>query len=308
MSRHAVVIVAMFFLVAAPARADGGPIAGGDAGPAGVTARGVADRYVAQSVPGGTLVLQIERRGGAIIDSRFLHGEWVVPMVAYDGSATGLSADGRTLVLEAGSRFAVLDTETLKIHRTVHLRGRFALDAISRDGTQLYLIQTLGPRYAVRRYDLVRRRLLRAPIVDPAEADEPMTGAPIARAASRDGRWAYTLYNNGTKAPFIHALDTQRGRARCVDLDALAGRDDFIDLRLRLAGDGAIVVRTPQGRTVLTVDPRSFAVRSPRAAAPPPQSTSTDWTAAVVGIVVLLLLGFGAVKLGAAGRRANFGH
>jgi hypothetical protein len=308
MTRLVVALVAAFVLIAAPARGAGQPAAGVDAGPAGVTARGVVDRYVTLSVPRGTLVLQVERRGGAIIGSRLLHDELVVPTVAYDGSSTGLSADGRTLVLAGSHRFAVLDTETLRVHQTVTLRGRFTLDAIAPDGRRLYLIQTRGARYAVRVYDLDARRLLRAPIVDPAEADEPMNGVPISRVMSRDGRWAYTLYDSGTEAPFIHALDTARGRAKCVDLDALAGRDDLIDMRLRIGGDGAIVVRDAADGTLLTVDPRTFAVHPPRAPAVTREAGGgTDW-ASFVGLAMLALLAAGAIKIGVAARRTNLGH
>jgi hypothetical protein len=318
MSRYAVVFVALFFVLAAPALGAGGPAVGASAGPGGVTARGVADRYVTRSVPRGTLVLQVQRHGGEVVGSRFLRDRLVVPVVAFDGSATGLSADGRTLVLAGSGHFAVLDTETLRVHQTVRLPGSFTLDAVSRDGTQLYLIQTLSAResrYEVRRYDLAQRRLLPRPVIDPAEPDEPMNGVPISRAMSRDGRWAYTLYDGGGAQdgtavhPFLHALDTSRGRAKCVDLDPLEGRSGLIDLRLGLGGDGAVVVRSPTGRTVLTVDPRTFAVHTPRrAAAPPARSTSTDSTAAAIGVVALLLLSFAAVKLGATARRTNLGH
>src|SRR5207248_3337256 len=46
----------------------------------------------------------------------------------------------------------------------------------------------------------------------------PMSGAPITRATTRDGRWAYTLYLRGNGRAFIHALDTTRRAAVCVDL------------------------------------------------------------------------------------------
>ena len=60
----------------------------------------------------------------------------------------------------------------------------------------------------MRAYDLVRGRLLHAPVVDPRETDEKMRGNPISRALSPDGRWAYTLYDGGGGTPFVHALDT----------------------------------------------------------------------------------------------------
>ena len=66
--------------------------------------------------------------------------------------------------------------------------------------------------YAVRAYDLRTRRLLPRPVVDPHEADEPMRGIPVTRVPSTDGRWAYTLYDNGRHS-FVHALDTARRTA-----------------------------------------------------------------------------------------------
>jgi hypothetical protein len=315
MTRYAVLTIAAFALLATPARGAGGPVAGGDAGPSGVTGRGLAVRYVTQRVPGGTLVLRVERRSGAIDASAFLRGRLVVPAVAYDGSATGLSADGATLVLAAPrgtrrSRFVVLDTGTLRPRQTVSLRGDFALDAISPDGETLYLIETLsadGTRYDVRAYDLARRRMLRDPIVDPTEPDEPMLGSPVSRVLSRDGRWAYTLYDRNGKAPFIHALDTERARARCVDLDVLGGRGDVGRMTLGSGRGGSILVRDEAGRSVVVVDARSFAVRAPRVAVSREASGGVDW-APLAGIGVLALLAAGALRAGRRRRRADLGE
>ena len=149
-----------------------------------------------------------------------------------------------------------------------HLRGDFSLDAVSPDGRRLFFIEQTSARdltrYAVRVYDLAARRLDPRPVVDPAEADEPMRGSPIARASSADGRWAYTLYDGNGTHPFVHALDTAAARAKCVDLDALAGRGDLPALRLTTGRDGGIVVREPsRGRALLMLDPDSFQVREP---------------------------------------------
>jgi len=71
--------------------------------------------------------------------------------------------------------------------------------ALSPDGATLYLIQYTSrrdpTRYEVRAYDLPRDRLRPGAIVDPREPDERMRGFPITRSTSRDGRWAYTLYD-----------------------------------------------------------------------------------------------------------------
>jgi hypothetical protein len=208
------------------------------------------------------------------------------------------------------SHFRIFDAQALRRRGVVDLRGDFTLDALSPDGSQLYLIETRsrgGTRYAVRAYDVAGRRLLPDPIVDPAEADEPMRGSPISRAMSPDGRWAYTLYDGADGPhPFIHALDTERGRAKCIDLDDLA-RDASYGMVLRVRRDGGIHVRPIDGgASVLTVDPRSFAVREPRDAPPPaPAAAASEgggpgWLWPAAGVVVLALLAALAVRAGGA--------
>jgi hypothetical protein len=313
MRRFAILTIALFALLAAPARGAGGPVVGYDAGGVGVTARGLTVRYVTGRARGGTLVMAIERRGGQILRTRYLTGSWFVSAAAYDGSTTGLAATAGMLVL-AGERkgyparhseFVVLEPTRLRRVATIRLRGDFSLDAISPDGNRLYFVQVLSDtRYAVRAYDFARGRLLPDPVVDPAEPDEPLRGGPIARALSRDARWAYTLYDGDGEHPFIHALDTMRGRAKCIDLDGLARRDDLIDMRLTLAGDGTVLVRDA-GRTLYAVDPRTFAVREPRPAAParpaPPDDAGLGWAAPVAGLALLGLLAAFAISVGRRG-------
>jgi hypothetical protein len=305
MSRFIALTVALFALIAAPAAGASGAITGGDAGPAGVTARGVGARYLAQHVNGGTLVMAVDRRGGRLLRSRFVREPLIVSAVDFAGTGTGLSANGGTLVLgtprttfpRRRSDFAVFETGRLDRVAGFSLRGDFSLDAISPDGSRLYFIELTGrdaTRYRVRAYDLAHDRLLPKPVVDPAEADEPMRGSPIARAMSDDGHWAYTLYDGNGTHPFIHALDTARGRAKCIDLDALAGRQDLTDLRVAVARDGAIVVRGGAG-PVLAVDPTTFAVHAPRPTAPAtsppaPGGGGIGWLGPVAGAALLALL------------------
>jgi hypothetical protein len=106
MIRSTVLTVALLALLAPSAAGSGGPVAGSDAGPAGVTGRDIAARFIAQPVRGGTLVLAVERRGGEIVASRFVRDKLIVPAVALDGSSTGLSGDGSTLVLAAPRDFS----------------------------------------------------------------------------------------------------------------------------------------------------------------------------------------------------------
>src|SRR5205085_2238306 len=82
----------------------------------------------------------------------------------------------------------------------------------------LYLIQHVSAtnldRYLVREYDLFADRLLPGAIADRTQRGWVMQGAPLARATSANGRFVYTLYQNPGGYPFVHALDTARGRPR----------------------------------------------------------------------------------------------
>ena len=239
--------------------------------PGGVTVPGGDDRYIAISprIPRATTVVaRVKRDGGKLSRWWHLRGTWFVPAVAYDLSPGGLSADEGTLVLQRfnrtypppSSRFAILDTERSfewrrpgrpprfrRFFDHVDLRGDYSFDAISPDGSTVYLIHRYLPpssgrayiaNYEVRALDVESGELLPQPIVDPEEPDERMQGLPITRAASPDGRWAYTLYDGDGDEPFIHALDTVGRRAACIDLPQLEGRRNLFMLRMRTGRSG----------------------------------------------------------------------
>lgn len=263
------------------AAADGLPVVGVDVGSSGVLAPGDDARYVTLPAGRDTLVARVERDGGRVLRSLLVPGRFTIAAVAYDGSAAGLSADGRTLVLirprarfpRAQTVFAVLDAGRMRLRDTVTLRGDFSFDAISPSGSWLYLVQYLSPRdptrYLVRLYDLRAGRLLPEPIIDPREVGNVMRGSPITRAASPDGRWAYTLYDGAGDHPFIHALDTVGLTARCIDLHELAAYPDLFELRLRGGGGGGgYTLTVVDGDELLAVvNTRTFSVTDPAGSA-----------------------------------------
>ena len=272
-------------LIAVPtpaASADGLPVGGIDAGPNGVTVPASTARYVTVGVDAHrTLVGAIERTTGKLRRWRIVHAVLTLPAVALDGSPSGLSADGRTLVLlrprvsfpQRRTRLVVLDARRLIVRRVIDLRGDYSFDAIAPDGRSLFLIhyrsQTDPNQYEVRRYDVRAHRLAAAPIVDPYERGERMAGLPLSRAVSADGRWAYTLYDGGGGEPFIHALDTQAARARCIDMPRLARVQDLWSLRLRLTGARLSVVDAKR-HALAAIDTRTLRppARVPRGTAP----------------------------------------
>ena len=292
-------VLAWMALAAPAAAADGLPVGNVDAGPTGVTTPGEEARYVTLGAPGGTMVAKVRRDEGQVLRSRFFGGSFTVPGVALDGSAGGLSADGRTLALirprarfpQGRTHLLVLDAGRLQVVRRVTLRGDFSFDAISPDGSSLYLIQYLSrrnpTRYAVRAYDVRSGELARDPIVDPREPDERMGGYPVTRAYSADGRWAYTLYDGAGKHPFVHALDTTGRTAACIDLDALSPRRDVYALRLAVEHAGRSLSIVDHGTPVAEIDTRTFRVAAPAAAGTADGGISHPWPWAAAVVAAL---------------------
>jgi len=290
---------------AGSARADGLPVLGVDAGPTGVVNASGDARAVTMPAGGSTVVAWVQVGGGQILRSTVLPGTFTIPAVAYDGSASGLSGDGATLMLisprmtfpRKRTPLLQLDAQTLQPTDRVDLRGDFSFDALSPNGRWLYLIQYVSPRdpsrYLVRAYDLWYRRLLAAPVVDPRERGEKMRGAPVTRVASADGRWAYTLYDGAGKTPFVHALDTAARSARCIDLDGLHTRNIW-DVRLQLSADGRTIGVRERGRRLASIDTRTFAgLTADEGAAP----STPAWRSALLAAVVLLGIGVAAALL-----------
>jgi hypothetical protein len=281
------------------AQADGPPVTSLDAGPEGVVEPSGGDRFTALPVDGQTVLTQSQTRGGRVLRAALLDERWGVPVVANDGTAGGLSADGTTLALmrlqraypRRRSSFAILDAGPLAVRETIALKGEWGYDALSPDGRWLYLIQQLSrrdrTRYAVRVYDLAQDRLLAEPVVDPREPDEPMRGLPITRATGPGGRWEYTLYAGG-EHPFIHALDTVRRTSLCLDLPhRVAGHRRLYDLRLAVRGGRVAVLHGDE--------PVASVARRPRRAA---VGDGRPWVVAALGATGLLLAA-GALRRGA---------
>ncbi len=250
---------AVAVVTAASAFGDGGPVPGAVAGEPGTTNAKGSIRYVALPRGPKTTVTAIRVRSAQVMRVRELRGRFGVARVAFDGTTGGVSADGRTLVLPSlglvgapVTRFAILRLPALRRIQTVTLRGNWAYDAVSPKARTMYLIHlgANGLTYDVRAYDLVHRGLYPQPVVDKSEAGDPMRGTPMARVTGAHGRWAYTLYANGSK-PFVHALDTVARKAVCVDLPR-AG------IALRLRPNRLVVLGS--SRPVAVIDTRTLKV------------------------------------------------
>jgi len=309
-------LVALVALVAAPvALADGGsaPVAA-----EGVLAPGGKIRY-ATLTNGRSTTVNASRTNGVVIRWRDIRGHWAVPGVAFDGTAGGLSGDGRTLVLMQAqtaplptrSVFQIVRTSDLAPVQRVVLKGNFAFDALSPDGSRLYLIQHVSQqnlsRYVVRAYSLDRRRLLPGRIADRTQRGWVMAGYPVTRATSADGRWVYTLYMRPSGYPFVHALDAVRGVAHCVGIPWHGNQNVLWRLRLSVRDGGrALTLRWPSGREYLAIARDTWRISHPGAAARSGSGSGFPWwILGVAGAGALLLLALRRVGYGLRARAAT---
>jgi DNA-binding beta-propeller fold protein YncE len=262
MKRALVLAVFVAAILAGPA-GGAGPSPGIAFGSPGVVSHNGKVRYVALRAGRGTLVEAISTRDGTVRHTRFLKGLYGVPLVAYDGSTGGLARNGRRLVVYSpGSvtRYVVLDPRSLRVQSRIVLNGNFGFDALSPDGSLMYLIQLKsGTNYDVRALNLNTRSLFPGSIVDKREPGEKMTGIPMTRVGSDDAAWAYTLYSRSEGGSFVHALHTTAREAFCIDVPHVVSDDELGMVRMRLRG-GSLELRF-RGRTVASIDTRTFEVK-----------------------------------------------
>jgi hypothetical protein len=241
-----------------------------------IAAPGGAVDYVAHfdKKAGSTTIAA--RRGGESRESVALKGRWGFQVVSLAGDAAGLSANGRVLVastppanpagLAGPSRFTVLRTAPLRVAQSFTLPGSYTVDAVSPDGSKLFLIQHVEisgdiSRYRVRAYDLKTHRLLPGVIADKRQAGWTMRGYPLARAATASESSVYTLYQPDGNYPFIHALDTVHASAVCIGLPLSWTGNTLDGAKLTLSDDGSrLVVSGPHIDTPVAVDTRTLQI------------------------------------------------
>jgi hypothetical protein len=253
-----------FALVAGNATAaKGGPSPGVSVGWDGTVDATSAVRYVALPSEKTTTVAAVRTSDGRVLRYATIRGAFGIPLVAFDGTAEGISSDGKTLVLadvgarQDETRFAVLNAKTLRLKNAFALPGLWAYDAVSPNGRMLYATEYLGTganaRYNVRSVSLATGKPVGRALVDRREPDEEMNGSPWARTRSANGAWAYTLYAKPNGTGFVHALDTAKRRAFCVDLPWRTSVERLAAVRLSLADDGRSLELAKRGGNRLAV-------------------------------------------------------
>ena len=229
-------------------------------------------RYVTLGAGQNTVLAEVSAKDGEPLRETSLLGSYGIPMLTGNVAADALSHDGKLLVvagtaLTSPSRFLVYGTRTMRLRNWLVLNGSFAFDALSPDASRLYLIQHTEAangdfaHYVVRAYDLRTHRLLPGRVADRTQKSWVMNGYPVTRVTSADGRWVYTLYQNGGDGyPFVHALDTVRGVAHCIGLP-LENQNGIYNLVLSLRDGGrTLAVHWRSGRPWLDVNTATWGI------------------------------------------------
>jgi hypothetical protein len=270
---------------ASGALAAGGPVPPVQGGH-GIGVPGSPVRFIASRAGRDTVIRRVATNAWHVQAALRVPGRYGIPGADYNGTLTGLSADGRTLILEQfpsaypprTTRLLVLDTLRMRIERRIVLPGWSVVDASSPRGRWMYLLHYSNIiHYEVLAYDLPHGRLIAKAIVDPRDRGEKMTGFPLARVMSPDGRWAYTLYTRPSGVPFVHALDTSGRRAVCIDLPSLHGLGFNTATFVLGPGANTLLVKI-EGVIQASISTRTFAVSTGaphRVSAPRKSHTAT---------------------------------
>jgi hypothetical protein len=203
--------------------------------------------------------------------SKSIPGSYGVPMLTSSGPGGGMFRDGSAFVLQstglfATTQFVLVSTSDLAVRDQIVLKGTFAFDALSPDGSKLYLIQHKSVQdiqhYIVRGYDLSTHELMPGRIADKTQKSWVMKGWTVDRVTTANGRWAYTLYANPGGFPFVHALDTVRGVAHCVGVpwpQSDGNQNEVFGFKLALSGK-KLLVKAGSGTTYRVINTTNWHV------------------------------------------------
>jgi hypothetical protein len=241
-------------------------------GGTGVLSNDGSTRYVAVGTGEATIVRASKIAGGSIVMiSKNIPGSYGVPMLTSSGPGGGMFRDGSTFVLQstglfATTQFVLVSTSDLAVRDQIVLKGTFAFDALSPDGSKLYLIQHKSVQdiqhYIVRGYNLNTHELMPGRIADKTQKSWVMKGWTVDRVTTANGRWAYTLYANPGGFPFVHALDTVRGVAHCVGVpwpQTDSNQSEVFGYKLALSGK-KLLVKASSGSTYRVINTTNWHV------------------------------------------------
>ena len=288
---HAMALgVALVLAGAFPATAagDGLPTPGVYTDPAGVVAPSGEERYVTRRGKDGSTSVRALGQNGRVLRSATVSGRLCDSRgrarrlarralrrrvhARPDPAAQAVPADPQT-------HLVILDAQSLVLRDRLTLHDDFSFDAISPDGSHMYLIEYLSPRdpteYAVRAYDLAHWDA--APRADrrPGRAERGDARLPP-DARCESGR-PLGLHHLRRRAASTHSStrSTQpRGWPSCIDLPAFA-HQGANNGRLSISSDGGLLTLVHRGDPVAVIDTETFSVSRPSSAPPAGQEAGS---------------------------------
>ena len=205
----------------------------------------------------GVALVDTDPATGATLGRMPLPAAYGLPDRGISGVPGGLSENGEWLALEtwdtntsppSATHLLVVPTRG-GAPRRVDLKGWWEFDAISDDGTRLYLLEYLyGNAYRVRVYLMGDQKLDPQVVVDKTDPRESMAGVRLTSVGSADGQYEYTVYARETEGAFIHALSLGGPPISfCLDLPGSGYANTFDEFRWSL-------VMNPEGTTLYAVN------------------------------------------------------
>jgi hypothetical protein len=194
----------------------------------------------------GTTLGDVDPATGVLVHSTKLPGNYQLPQVTLSGMPGGLSQNGQWIVVESfnqapnqsptASHFMVVSTSFNLVPKRIDLQGYYDFDAISNDGSRLYLIEHGGAGYyRVRLYQVPAHLLDPQVVVDKTNPSESMSGLKLSGIPSQDGDFLYSIYARPNAVPFIHALNLTGPFASCIDLPGNGYESDLNALHWSIA-------------------------------------------------------------------------
>jgi hypothetical protein len=169
--------------------------------------------------PGRTHVVAYDSRSGVPRRSFDVRGGWKLRAVSPTGAFLVLMRRARGV-----TSVRVVDAGSGRLASRVALPGRFDVEAVSADGSSMFLVEHLpAGAYRIRLYDLAGGALA-GRTLSAKGAEEIMAGYAWGGVATPDGRWLLTLYLSSRRdVAFVHTLNLEKKFALCLDLPSGSG-------------------------------------------------------------------------------------
>jgi hypothetical protein len=192
-----------------------------------------------------------------------LAGSWSLGAVSPNGKTVALTRvpneKENQVWLKSGkwqTDLQIIDVKSYRPKHTIKLAGNFEVEALSPDGSSLFLVEHLPAakpdRYVIRWYDLSKEQLVADPLRSKT-ADEIMSGYAWGGVASTDGEWLFTLYlSTNRKVAFVHMLNLKERYTVCVDLPSDGASFEALK--------HYALAYSPQRKTLFATNPRTGVV------------------------------------------------